>query len=347
NSSRLLSSEGLVPNHPGYYCSEEDLPTSVALCFEDPSLLARVQARLLTIIGRASRYHLQRGINSCSLLPHKLLRRKVKEARQRLIYAQHQNPATSSSTKDDTQSSCNTQSSTTQITQTDKCSIDIQQEHQQQQQQQHQHHHHVEMMRASAPLQQYWWSPAEGPIPIGVMSAEEEAEILQQYLALQQLAVARKHCNQLRRIRDSLAAREHHEHSPQPTSITEKGTECQRDLAPATIPQERQALRNFLMDIGFVQYYSLFNRHGYDLTTATHMDTLDLAAVGITEALHRMAIKYELDQAREAIVIPGTVPETSEVWLKSLGLPDYIDHFHQNNIYCPLAAIGLNKRDLQ
>lgn len=331
NYSKQQVLEGVVSSHPGYYRSEEDLPTSVALCFEDPSLLARLQAKLLTIIGRASRYRLQRSVSDCGILPHEVLRRKVKEARQRLLCGQHQGPATTTAT-DGTQPSCNTQSSTHDI-QKDECSSS----------QQPEQLHQSEMTRASAPLHQYW-SAAEGTL--GNMSAEEEAELLQQYLALQQLAVARKHCNQLRRIRDSLAAREDCKHSSQGARKT-TNQDCQTEHNSTPIPQDRQALRNFLMDIGFVQYYNLLNRHGYDLTTATHMDTLDLAAVGITEALHRMAIKYELEQVREGIPIPTTVPETSEDWLESLGLPDYIDHFHQNNIYCPLAAIGLNKRDLQ
>ena len=105
----------------------------------------------------------------------------------------------------------------------------------------------------------------------------EEATLLQQYFSLQHLAISRRHCNQLRRIRDSLALRawpDANSHSPCP---------------------EIQALRDFLIDTGFVQYYSLFNRHGYDLPTAAYMDVLDLAAIGINEPLHRMALKYELD----------------------------------------------------
>ncbi|KAG7172244.1 putative Caskin-1-like [Homarus americanus] len=36
--------------------SEADLPASVAACFEDASLLAKLQNRLLSLVGRASRW---------------------------------------------------------------------------------------------------------------------------------------------------------------------------------------------------------------------------------------------------------------------------------------------------
>lgn len=45
--------------------------------------------------------------------------------------------------------------------------------------------------------------------------------------------------------------------------------------------------------------------------------------------------------------VPEEVPETVDKWLEDLGLTDYVDNFHLNGIYCPLAAINLNKRDLQ
>lgn len=37
----------------------------------------------------------------------------------------------------------------------------------------------------------------------------------------------------------------------------------------------------------------------YDLATAAHMDALDLAGAGVTEPLHRMALKHELNLVRE------------------------------------------------
>lgn len=37
----------------------------------------------------------------------------------------------------------------------------------------------------------------------------------------------------------------------------------------------------------------------YDLATAAHMDALDLAGAGVTEPLHRMALKHELNLVRD------------------------------------------------
>ena len=48
--------------------------------------------------------------------------------------------------------------------------------------------------------------------------------------------------------------------------------------------------------------------------------------------------------------LPEEVPvvyDTIREWLDSLGLPDYVDHFEQNEIYCPLGALSLTKHDLQ
>lgn len=45
--------------------------------------------------------------------------------------------------------------------------------------------------------------------------------------------------------------------------------------------------------------------------------------------------------------VPAEVPETIEEWLRTLNLEDYTENFHQNGLYCPLAAVGLSKRDLQ
>lgn len=39
----------------------------------------------------------------------------------------------------------------------------------------------------------------------------------------------------------------------------------------------------------------LLPSYRYDLATAAHMDALDLAGAGVTEPLHRMALKHELN----------------------------------------------------
>lgn len=54
-----------------------------------------------------------------------------------------------------------------------------------------------------------------------------------------------------------------------------------------------------------------------------------------------------LPQVQRPPQIPEEVPETVDKWLEELGLTDYVDNFHLNGIYCPLAAINLTKRDLQ
>ncbi|XP_064104826.1 caskin-2-like isoform X2 [Macrobrachium nipponense] len=322
--------------------SEADLPSSVADCFEDPSLLARLQARLLTLLGRASRYRLHRGLGVPPVMSLDTLRRKVKEARKRLLH-HHPTVATSASQHSTSSSSSTSSSPLTRKDTSDSLATPD-----------------SPASRLSSPgvihdalsrrndsgisppgnnsLQQYW-----GGGDRETSGGEEELELLQQYLNLQQLAVSRKHSTQLRRIRDSLVSRVR----SRPSSMV-KPSVAPRENPKAPVPnKERQALRNFLLDIGFVQYYSLLNRHGYDLATAAHMDALDLASVGITEPLHRMAIKFEFDLVKRPPPVPDDIPETCEEWLSSMGLEDYIENFHQNGIYCPLAALGLTKRDLQ
>ncbi|XP_069952856.1 caskin-2 isoform X2 [Cherax quadricarinatus] len=304
--------------------SEADLPASVATCFEDTSFLAKLQNRLLSLVGRASRYRLQRGL-STPVMPLEALRRKVKEARLRLL--PHANTLQPSSKISKMEKNANVAPPETPPSRlsTPKVMREADSPNRRQLQT------GTRSMGCSN-LQQYWAGEGGG---------EEEIELLQQYLNLQQLAVSRKHSTQLRRIRDSLLARVR----SRPTSMVK--TPNSPPSSVSTPNKDRQALRNFLLDIGFVQYYSLLNRHGYDLPTAAHMDALDLAGVGITEPLHRMAIKFEFDLVRRPPPVPEDVPETVQEWLESLGLPDYIENFHQNGIYCPLAALGLTKRDLQ
>lgn len=104
------------------------------------------------------------------------------------------------------------------------------------------------------PLQKYWGGEEGG----WTAGTEEEIELLQQYLNLQHLARSRKHSAQLRRIRDSLLLQVRSRPSsmvappdpspPRPSHVTKN---------------DRQQLRDFLLDIGFVQDYSLLNRHGW------------------------------------------------------------------------------------
>lgn len=331
------------------YRSEADLPDAVAECFEDAPLLARLQTRLYSLVGRASRYRLHKGL-APPAMPLDALRRKVKEAKHRLLHhPPSPSPSSSSSSSPATTKGGSTPdtlrhppdspasrlSSPGLITPCDTLG---------------------KRRRPQSPggggpaggggcssLQHYWGGEAGG--------GEEEIELLQQYLNLQQLAVSRKHSAQLRRIRDSLLARVR---SRPASMIKTAGGNDMSCVAPAVLTspahtpaKDRQALRNFLLDIGFVQYYSLLNRHGYDLASAAHMDSLDLASVGITEPLHRMAVKYELDLVKQPPAIPDAVPETCQEWLTALGLQEYVENFHQNGIYCPLAALGLSKRDLQ
>ncbi|XP_071533372.1 uncharacterized protein [Panulirus ornatus] len=308
--------------------SEADLPASVAACFEDASLLAKLQNRLLSLVGRGSRYRLQRGL-STPVMPLEALRRKVKEARRRLLPHTHAPPASASSSpnpkqKQDKEVPPDSPSSRLSSPSVVQGWESPGRKHQQQA---------GTRPAGCSSLQQYWTGEGGG---------DEEIELLQQYLNLQQLAVSRKHSTQLRRIRDSLIARVR----SRPSSMV-KVRSSPPKVSAHTPTKDRQELRNFLLDIGFVQYYSLLNRHGYDLATAAHMDALDLAGVGITEPLHRMAIKFELDLVRKPPPAPEQIPETIEEWLESLALQDYVENFHQNGIYCPLAALGLTKRDLQ
>ncbi|KAG7172245.1 Caskin-1-like 1 [Homarus americanus] len=265
-------------------------------------------------------------------MPLEALRRKVKEARLRLLPHTHHPPPppSSSSHSPSKQGKDPTVTPGSPISRLSSPSVIRGEESPGRKQQ-----HVGTRSTGCSSLQQYW--TGEGGI-----GGEEEIELLQQYLNLQQLAVSRKHSTQLRRIRDSLLARVR----SRPSSMV-KTRSSPPPTSASTPTKDRQALRNFLLDIGFVQYYSLLNRHGYDLATAAHMDALDLAGVGITEPLHRMAIKFEFDLVKRPPPIPDDVPETIQVWLESLGLPDYVENFHQNGIYCPLAALGLTKRDLQ
>ncbi|KAK8397664.1 hypothetical protein O3P69_004444 [Scylla paramamosain] len=288
--------------------------TKGTACFEvSPSLLARVQERLLSLPGRANRYCLPPSLPTTPVMPLEVLRRKVKEARHKLLH--HSRLSSKDSHKDSKSSASDCSSvseSSAPVTSTPIVSI----------------RGTGGYREVEEPLQKYWGGEERSG------TVEEEIELLQH------LAKSRKHSAQLRRIRDSLLLQVR----SRPNSVV-----TPLDPAhPAQTPKnDMQQLRDFLLDIGFVQDYSILNRHGYDLATAAHMDALDLAGAGVTEPLHRMALKHELNLVQRPPQVPEEVPETVEQWLEGLALTDYVDNFHLNGIYCPLAAINLTKRDLQ
>ncbi|KAL7647960.1 UNVERIFIED_CONTAM: hypothetical protein RMT77_001576 [Armadillidium vulgare] len=288
--------------------SMDDLPSSVAECFQDSTLINKIQNTLLLFIGRGSRYKIV-NTTSCSFLSLLNQRKNELESNSVLVL--------------------NTQKDEPKVKRKEPLK-------------------HVN----SLPVRPKTTSPPadEKHNNIIVKSGEDHDEgerytyiygedryrtkddsLLRQYLTLQQLAISRRHCSQLRRIRDSLL----------------NGKACCTSSIRRVPTKEQEELRNFLMDVGFVQYYALLNRHGYDFETASHMNAFDLAAVGIAEPLHRMALKYELDQVRRPIQPLESIPETVDEWLDSLSLSEYNEHFKVNSIYCPLAAVGLTKRDLQ
>ncbi|XP_045111607.1 uncharacterized protein LOC123504824 isoform X2 [Portunus trituberculatus] len=291
-----------------------ELPPSVSACFEvSPSLLARVQERLLSLPGRANRYCLPRSLPTTPIMPLEVLRRKVKEARHKLLHHSHSSSKGSHKDSKSSASDCSSVSdSSVPVTSTPIVSI----------------RGTGGYREVEEPLQKYWGGEERSG------TVEEEIELLQH------LAKSRKRSAQLRRIRDSLLLQVR----SRPNSVV-----TPLDPAhPAQTPKnDMQQLRDFLLDIGFVQDYSILNRHGYDLATAAHMDALDLAGAGVTEPLHRMALKHELNLMQRPPQVPEEVPETVEQWLEGLALTDYVDNFHLNGIYCPLAAINLTKRDLQ
>ncbi|KAG0713893.1 Caskin-1 [Chionoecetes opilio] len=307
----------------------QDLPPSVCACFEvSPSLLARVQGRLLSLLGRANRYHVPPSHPTPLGMPLEVLRRKVKEARHKLFH--HSRPASSKCS----QKAKSSASESSSVSESPTPLIPIRGS--------------GNCRRVEEPCQKYWGGEDSG----GTAGAEEEIELLQQYLNLQHLARSRKHSAQLRRIRDSLLLQVRSRPNSLVTAydpaLVPVPAHARTPARPAQAPKnDMQQLRDFLLDIGFVQDYSILNRHGYDLATAAHMDALDLAGAGVTEPLHRMALKHELNLMQQPPQVPEEVPETVEQWLEGLGLTDYVENFHLNGIYCPLAALNLNKRDLQ
>ncbi|XP_076046700.1 CRK like proto-oncogene, adaptor protein isoform X2 [Oratosquilla oratoria] len=244
--------------------SLEELPDEVAACFEDSSVLGRFQASILRLFGRGSRYKLNTPVNSGSgFMSLDAFKQRLSHVRKR--WASHCSSADPNSAPNISSSSpicCSGVGSAD----TPTCGTTGQLPHGLQQR-----------LENDLAFSQRYSANA-------VDNSADDANLLEQYMSLYNLAMGRKNCNNLRKIRDSLVTKAR---SPPPAGPL---------ASPSNLLLEREALRNFLLDIGFVQYYSLFNRHGYDLRTATHMEPLDLAAIGITEPLHRMAIKFELDQ---------------------------------------------------
>ncbi|XP_074593172.1 CRK like proto-oncogene, adaptor protein [Brevipalpus obovatus] len=84
-------------------------------------------------------------------------------------------------------------------------------------------------------------------------------------------------------------------------------------------------LENWLTNLQFEEYISLFIAAGYDMPTISRMTPADLTAIGITMPLHRQKLKGEIQKLNISDGIPDFVPKTLHEWLKIIRLEEYFD----------------------
>lgn len=84
-------------------------------------------------------------------------------------------------------------------------------------------------------------------------------------------------------------------------------------------------LENWLTNLQFEEYISLFIAAGYDMPTISRMTPADLTAIGITMPLHRQKLKGEIQKLNINDGIPEFVPKTLHEWLKLIRLDEYFD----------------------
>lgn len=84
-------------------------------------------------------------------------------------------------------------------------------------------------------------------------------------------------------------------------------------------------VESWLSSIHFDEYTTHFVENGYDLPTISRMTPEDLIAIGITNPLHRKAIKHEISGLNVSDGIPKLIPESLYEWLCLLRLEEYFD----------------------
>lgn len=94
---------------------------------------------------------------------------------------------------------------------------------------------------------------------------------------------------------------------------------------------ENDIVMDWLMDIKFENYATLFIDAGYDLATISRMTPEDLTAIGIKNPQHRERIKQHIDNLRLPDRLPHFVPGSIEEWLRLLRLEEYIQPLLDQN----------------
>lgn len=92
-------------------------------------------------------------------------------------------------------------------------------------------------------------------------------------------------------------------------------------------------MTDWLKNIGFPQYLSMFCLNGYDLASIARVTPQDLIAIGITKPDHRREMIRDIHNWNITDGYPSFIPSSNGIrdFLSAIGLPEYIEKFESQS----------------
>uniref|UniRef100_A0AC34QHT0 SAM domain-containing protein n=1 Tax=Panagrolaimus sp. JU765 TaxID=591449 RepID=A0AC34QHT0_9BILA len=96
---------------------------------------------------------------------------------------------------------------------------------------------------------------------------------------------------------------------------------------------EVEIMTDWLKNIGFPQYLSMFCLQGYDLASIARVTPQDLIAIGITKPDHRREMIRDIHNWNITDGYPSFIPSSNGIrdFLTAIGLPEYIQMFESQS----------------
>ncbi|CAD5221771.1 unnamed protein product [Bursaphelenchus xylophilus] len=112
---------------------------------------------------------------------------------------------------------------------------------------------------------------------------------------------------------------------------------------------DSEILGEWLEKLGLQQYLSSFILQGFDVSSVSKLIAEDLLALGVTDPRHRKIIHADIQNWNVVDGWPRSVSPTSQssVWLKAIGLPQYVRLFEIEGYDCMKKVEDLTFEDLE
>uniref|UniRef100_A0A8C6MHZ1 Caskin-2 n=1 Tax=Nothobranchius furzeri TaxID=105023 RepID=A0A8C6MHZ1_NOTFU len=113
------------------------------------------------------------------------------------------------------------------------------------------------------------------------------------------------------------------------------------------VPQDAEAIYQWLSEFQLQQYTGNFVTAGYDVPTISRMTPEDLTAIGVTKPGHRKKISMEISNLNISEWLPEYIPSDLSEWLSAIGLPQYHKKLSENGYDSISIVRDLTWEDLQ